>query len=52
MQFKTINQLKTLKLDKKYFFSFIEMSQCRATLGHFQKTKTNPTGPILHFEAD
>ena len=27
------------------------MSQCRATLGHCKKTKTNPTDPILHFEA-
>ena len=51
MQFKTISQLKTLKLDKKLFVSFMEMSQCGATLGHCQKTKTNHTDPILHFEA-
>ena len=51
MQFKTSRQLKTLKLDKKCFASFMEMSQLRATLGHCQKTKTNHTDPILHFEA-
>ena len=51
MQFKTISQLKTLKLYKKLFVSFMEMSQRCAMLGHCQKTKTNHTDAILHFEA-
>ena len=29
----------------------MEMSQCHMTLRHCQKTKTNHTDPILHFEA-